>query len=77
MLTAASVAFWTPVGHLVPALQSYWLVIHVSIAVMSSALFTLTFAMSVLQLLQSRREKTLGGRRGGQTAASCALCRPH
>ncbi len=59
MLTAASVAFWTPAGHLVPALQSYWLVIHVSIAVMSSALFTLTFAMSVLQLMQSRREGAL------------------
>ena len=63
MLTAASVAFWTPAGHLVPALQSYWLVIHVSIAVMSSALFTLTFAMSVLQLLQSRREVALDGGR--------------
>jgi cytochrome c-type biogenesis protein CcsB len=60
MVTAASVAFWTPAGHLVPALQSYWLVIHVSIAVMSSALFTLTFAMSALQLLQSRRESALG-----------------
>ncbi|MCZ2401765.1 c-type cytochrome biogenesis protein CcsB [Paenarthrobacter sp. Z7-10] len=59
MLTAASVAFWTPAGHLVPALQSYWLVIHVSIAVMSSALFTLTFAMSVLQLMQFRREASL------------------
>ncbi|MCQ9164169.1 c-type cytochrome biogenesis protein CcsB [Arthrobacter sp. STN4] len=59
MLTAASVAFWTPAGHLVPALQSYWLVIHVSIAVVSSALFTLTFALSVLQLLQSRRETSL------------------
>ena len=56
MITAASVAFWTPVGHLVPALQSYWLVIHVSIAVLSYAFFTLTFAMSVLQLFQSRRE---------------------
>ncbi len=63
MLTAASVAFWTPAGHLVPALQSYWLVIHVSIAVMSSSLFTLTFAMSVLQLLQSRREVALGENR--------------
>ncbi|MGO4383131.1 c-type cytochrome biogenesis protein CcsB [Specibacter sp. RAF43] len=63
MLTAASVSFWTPVGHLVPALQSYWLVIHVSIAVLSSALFTLTFAMSVLQLLQSRREAAIGGGR--------------
>ncbi|GAA4655452.1 c-type cytochrome biogenesis protein CcsB [Arthrobacter cryoconiti] len=59
MLTAASVAFWTPVGHLVPALQSYWLVIHVSIAVLSSALFTLTFAMSVLQLVQARREASI------------------
>lgn len=59
MIVAASVAFWTPVGHLVPALQSYWLVIHVSIAVLSSALFTLTFAMSVLQLIQSKRESNI------------------
>jgi len=64
MLVAASVAFWTPVGHLVPALQSYWLVIHVSIAVLSSALFTLTFAMSALQLVQSRREAKLAA--GGE-----------
>lgn len=59
MVVAASVSFWTPVGHLVPALQSYWLIIHVSIAVMSSALFTLTFAMSVLQLFQARREASI------------------
>ncbi|MDQ0620279.1 c-type cytochrome biogenesis protein CcsB [Arthrobacter globiformis] len=59
MLVAASVAFWTPVGHLVPALQSYWLIIHVSIAVLSSALFTLTFAMSALQLVQSHRQRTI------------------
>ncbi|WP_144663227.1 c-type cytochrome biogenesis protein CcsB [Paenarthrobacter nicotinovorans] len=63
MLVAASVAYWTPVGHLVPALQSYWLIIHVSIAVLSSALFTLTFAMSALQLVQSRRQKTLAAGR--------------
>lgn len=59
MLVAASVAYWTPVGHLVPALQSYWLIIHVSIAVLSSALFTLTFAMSALQLVQAYRQKTV------------------
>lgn len=59
MQVAASVAYWTPVGHLVPALQSYWLIIHVSIAVLSSALFTLTFAMSALQLVQSHRQKTV------------------
>ena len=59
MQVAASVAYWTPVGHLVPALQSYWLIIHVSIAVLSSALFTLTFAMSALQLVQSHRQKAV------------------
>ncbi|MDQ1622099.1 MAG: hypothetical protein QOH19_517 [Actinomycetota bacterium] len=59
MQVAAAVAYWTPVGHLVPALQSYWLIIHVSIAVLSSALFTLTFAMSALQLVQSHRQKTV------------------
>ena len=63
MLVAASVSFWTPVGHLVPALQSYWLIIHVSIAVLSSALFTLTFAMSALQLVQSYRQKNLAAGR--------------
>ena len=68
MMVAAAVAFWTPVGHLVPALQSYWLVIHVSIAVLSSALFTLTFSLGVLQLLQGRREARIAAgepERGG------------
>ncbi|BCT77401.1 c-type cytochrome biogenesis protein CcsB [Sinomonas cyclohexanicum] len=61
MMVAAAVAFYVPVGHLVPALQSYWLVIHVSIAVLSSALFTLTFSMSILQLIQGRREAKIAG----------------
>ncbi|GAB3245510.1 cytochrome c biogenesis protein [Arthrobacter pigmenti] len=59
MLMAATIGMPTPVGNLVPALQSYWLIIHVSVAVAASALFTLTFAMSVLQLIQTRREATL------------------
>ncbi|WP_026534228.1 c-type cytochrome biogenesis protein CcsB [Arthrobacter sp. H14] len=59
MLCAATIGFPTPVGNLVPALQSYWLIIHVSVAVTASALFTLTFSMSVLQLMQARREAAL------------------
>ena len=59
MLCAATIAFPTPVSPLPPALQSYWLIIHVSIAVAASGLFTITFAMAVLQLLQSRRERNL------------------
>ena len=33
--------------------------IHVSIAVAASGIFTITFAMAVLQLLQARRERTI------------------
>ncbi|GAA3278818.1 c-type cytochrome biogenesis protein CcsB [Nesterenkonia halobia] len=56
MMTAATIGFPTPLGHLQPSLQSPWIVIHVSVAVFSMGLFTLTFAMSVLQLIQHRRE---------------------
>lgn len=59
MMCAATIGFPTPVGHLKPALQSYWLVIHVSIAVLSSGIFTITFAMAVLQLIQTRRERAI------------------
>lgn len=59
MMCAATMGFPTPVQPLQPALQSPWLIIHVSIAVLASALFTLTFAMAVLQLIQSHRQKAL------------------
>ncbi|ABM10431.1 MULTISPECIES: c-type cytochrome biogenesis protein CcsB [Micrococcaceae] len=57
MLMAGAVAFPTPVAQLIPALQSYWLVIHVSVAVLAAAIFTLTFALSVLQLAKARLDK--------------------
>lgn len=59
MLCAATMGFPTPVAHLVPALQSPWLIIHVSIAVLASSLFTITFALSVLQLFQADRQAKL------------------
>ncbi|MDQ0095547.1 c-type cytochrome biogenesis protein CcsB [Paeniglutamicibacter psychrophenolicus] len=59
MLCGATMGFPTPVAHLVPALQSYWLIIHVSIAVLASSLFTITFAMNVLQLVQHSRMDSL------------------
>lgn len=59
MLCAATIGFPTPVGHLVPALQSPWIIIHVSIAVLSSSLFAISFAMNVLQLLQHSRMNRL------------------
>jgi cytochrome c-type biogenesis protein CcsB len=48
--------FYTQAAQLVPALQSFWLVIHVSVAFIASALLTLGFSLTVLQLVQDRRE---------------------
>ena len=56
MMTAATIGFPTPVGNVQPALQSPWLAVHVTLAVLAMGLFTLTFAMNVLQLVQQRRE---------------------
>lgn len=55
-LGLAVTVFYTEAAQLVPALQSFWLVIHVSVAFVASALFTLGFSATVLQLLQERRE---------------------
>lgn len=57
MMMAATIGFPTPVGNVQPALQSWWLITHVSVAVLASGLFALTFAMSVLQLIKQRAEK--------------------
>ncbi|PWJ53245.1 cytochrome c-type biogenesis protein CcsB [Quadrisphaera granulorum] len=55
-LGLAVAVFYTDSAPLVPALQSYWLVIHVSVAFISISLFVLAFSTTVLQLVQERRE---------------------
>ncbi|MCL1871201.1 MAG: c-type cytochrome biogenesis protein CcsB [Promicromonosporaceae bacterium] len=39
-----------------PALQSYWLVLHVGVAISATGVFTVAFAASVLQLLRTARD---------------------
>lgn len=56
LLGVATVNYYVAVVPLPPALQSYWLVIHVLVAILGTAFFALGFALSVTQLLQSRRE---------------------
>src|SRR5699024_1384623 len=56
-MIAATIGFPTPVGNVQPALQSWWLITHVSVAVLAAGIFSLTFAMSVLQLIKQRAEK--------------------
>lgn len=39
-----------------PALQNYWLVIHVGVAISATGIFTVAFVTSVLQLLRDSRD---------------------
>lgn len=61
MIVTASVGINVPIVPLSPALQSRWIVIHTLVAMTATALFALSFCMSVLQLLQLRR-RARGGR---------------
>ncbi|WP_044495081.1 c-type cytochrome biogenesis protein CcsB [Nesterenkonia massiliensis] len=73
MMVGATIGFPTPVGHVQPALQSPWIAIHVTLAAMSIGLFVLTFAMSLLQLVQARREAALLA--GAETRVQRVLAR--
>ena len=54
---AAATLIYVPPGPLVPALNSYWLRIHVVAAMLGSALFTVGFVFTALYLIQDRRER--------------------
>ena len=56
VLMLATTVYYVPVVPLPPALQSYWLVIHILVAMLGTAFFALSFGLSVAQLLQVRRE---------------------
>ena len=55
-LMIATSFFYTEASALSPALQSSWLVVHVSIAFLASALLTIGFSLAVVQLVQHRQE---------------------
>ncbi len=56
-LGLAVTVLYTRAGQLVPSLKSVWLAIHVSVAFIASALFTIAFSLTVLYLVQERRER--------------------
>ena len=55
-LGLATTRYYVEVVPLPPALQSYWLVIHVFVATLGTGFFALGFALSLSQLLQHKRE---------------------
>ena len=65
-LGVTKVNYYVEIVPLQPALDSYWLVIHILVAVLAVGFFTLSFGLSLLQLLQNRREtRTAAGEFAG------------
>jgi cytochrome c-type biogenesis protein CcsB len=57
LLGGTAIWFYTEIVPLADPLKSVWLVIHVFVASLATALFALAFGLSVLQLMQARRER--------------------
>ena len=66
-LGVSKVNFYRPIVPLPPALDTYWLVIHILVAVLAVGFMTLSFGLSVLQLMQTKRENA---EKAGQNALS-------
>ena len=62
-LGLAVTVLYTDAQQLQPALQSYWLVIHVVAAVTSAGIFTVGAVLSVLYLIRERAERVNPGAR--------------
>ena len=56
-LGLAVAVLYVPAGPLLPALKSYWLVIHVAAAIVSGGVFTVGGVVTVLYLVQDRWER--------------------
>jgi cytochrome c-type biogenesis protein CcsB len=65
LLGVAALVLYTESAELVPALKSYWLWIHVSAAIISSAVFTVGSLASVLYLVSDRFERRSAARASG------------
>lgn len=65
-LGVSKVNYYVEIVPLVPALDSYWLVIHILVAVLSVGVFSLSFGLSILQLLQTRR---VSKQKAGETSS--------
>ncbi|GAA2606703.1 c-type cytochrome biogenesis protein CcsB [Actinomadura fulvescens] len=55
-LGVANIWLYDKVGPLVPALNSYWIAIHVSAAIMATGAFTVAGASTILYLFKARQE---------------------
>ncbi|GGB42746.1 c-type cytochrome biogenesis protein CcsB [Flexivirga endophytica] len=52
----AGLVFYTDASQLLPSLKNYWLSIHVTVAILSVAFFTIAFSTTILYFVQKWRE---------------------
>jgi cytochrome c-type biogenesis protein CcsB len=64
LMGTAATGFYVDVVPLMDPLKSVWLVIHVFVASLGTAFLGLAFALSVLQLMQTRRERRIAEQLG-------------
>ncbi|WP_322753701.1 c-type cytochrome biogenesis protein CcsB [Frankia sp. Cas3] len=69
----AATVLYVAVGPLVPALNSYWLKIHVVAAIVASGVFMVSAVTTVLYLLKDRWENRLAAVAAGRADASAAI----
>ncbi|WP_100812081.1 c-type cytochrome biogenesis protein CcsB [Microbacterium sp. BR1] len=62
LLGGATLAFYVEVTPLMDPLKSVWLVIHVFVASLGTALFAISCGLSATQLMQARRERRAAGK---------------
>lgn len=67
VLGAATVVWYTDASELMPSLRSYWLAIHVTVATLTVAIFTIGASLGILYLIQDRLEARGGERRDFMT----------
>jgi cytochrome c-type biogenesis protein CcsB len=67
---AVGLMLYTDPGPVVPALESYWIRIHVTGAMVASSIFIVAFAVTALYLVKDTAERRLAARSGERFGAS-------
>jgi cytochrome c-type biogenesis protein CcsB len=71
LLMGTARSLYAPAGPLVPALNTYWIKIHVIAAIAASSVFSLSFIFTLLYLLKDRAERrSLASAFGGSTVGA-------
>jgi cytochrome c-type biogenesis protein CcsB len=76
LLLAAAKALYAPAGPLVPALNTYWIKIHVVAAITASSVFSLSFIFSLMYLIKDWAERRSAGTFAGSTVGAAFIGTP-